>query len=56
MRVTRPIGIALTALAIQPAPAPINTDEKIAAALTISDLLQRDDWLPFLKPKSQRAC
>ena len=56
IRVTRPIGIALTALTIEPAPAPINTDEKIAAALTISDLLQRDDWLPFLKlNRSARA-
>ena len=56
IRVPRPIGIALTALTIEPAPASINTDEKIAAALTISDLLQRDDWLPFLKlNRSARA-
>ena len=56
IRVPHPIGIALKALTIEPAPASINTDEKIAAALTISDLLQLDDWLPFLKlNRSARA-
>ena len=49
IRVPRPIGIALKALTIEPAPASINTGEKIAAALTISDLLQLDDWLPYLR-------
>ena len=56
VRVPHPTDIAIKALTIEPAPAPINTDEKIAAALTISDLLQRDDWLPFLKlNRSARA-
>ena len=56
IRVARPIGIALTALTIEPAPASINTNEKITGALTISDLLQLDDWLPFLKlNRSARA-
>jgi hypothetical protein len=37
IRVPRPIGIALKALTIEPAPASINTGEKIAAALTVSE-------------------
>jgi hypothetical protein len=44
--VPHPIGIALKALTIEPAPA---IGDKNAAALTISELLRLDDWLPFLR-------
>src|SRR2546429_244706 len=46
IRVPRPIDVALRALTIEPPP---ETGEKIEAALSISDLLQLSDWLPFLK-------
>lgn len=48
IRMLSPIGIAIRALTVEPVSASINSDEKIAAALTISDLLRIDDWLPFL--------
>ena len=54
--VRHPTGVALKALTIEPAPVSINTNEKITVALTISELLQLDDWLPFLKlNRSARA-
>jgi hypothetical protein len=56
IRVTRPIGIALKALTIESAPASIHATEKITNALTISDLLRLNNWLPFLKlNRSARA-
>jgi hypothetical protein len=53
--VPRPIGIALKALTIEPAPVSINSGKTVEAALTISDLLQLDDWLPFLQ-LNRSAC
>ena len=43
------IGIVVRALMVEPASASISTDGKVAAALTISDLLRIDNWLPFLR-------
>ena len=47
--VLSPIGIAIQALTVEPAAAPIVADDKVAAALTIADLLRIDNWLPFLR-------
>ena len=41
--------IAIQALTVEPIAAPIVADDKVAAALTIADLLRIDNWLPFLR-------
>ena len=46
--VTRPIGIAVRSMTVELASAS-DLDDNTISALTISDLLQIGDWLPFLR-------
>ena len=43
-------GVVVRALTVEPVSASTDADEKkVAAGLTVSDLLRIDDWLPFLR-------
>ena len=44
-----PVDLAVHSLTVNPSPASINSNDQVAAALIVSDLLRIDNWLLFLR-------